>query len=177
MKQLQLLLISTLFLIQAGAQKSIAFGIHGNAGNRAFDANGGYGAGISFLIPAGPDGAIRLYSGYDRFPKAVGLIGNDTDLPSSFLSWRAGYQRWLYSDNVFVYADAGVSTLFHQGSNSTGFSYAAGAGYKLNLPKSKLLQFTLSYQRSRIDDVSYAWLSLGAAYGIKFGTRKSFRRD
>lgn len=177
MKQLQFLLIGTLFFLQAGAQKSISIGIHGSAGNQFFDRNGGFGAGLSFLLPAGPKGALRLYTAYDRFPKGAALDGNQTELPLSFISGRVGYHRWLYSDNVFVYADAGLSTLFHHSSQAAGFSYALGTGYKLNLPKSKLLQFTLSYQRNKNRDMPYAWVSLGAAYGLKFGTRKSFRRD
>lgn len=177
MKQSKLLLVGILLFMQAGAQKSFSLGVHGNAGNKAFDGNGGYGADLSFLVPAGPNGALRLYAAYDRFPNGFTLAGDDNGHPLSFVSARAGYHRWLYSDNVFVYADAGISNLFHPASNATGLSYAVGTGYKLNLPKSKLLQFTLSYQRNKNGHVPYGWVGLGAAYGFKFGTRKTFRRD
>ena len=174
MKKASLVVISILFLFQAQAQRSIAVGLHGNAGNKAFIGNGGYGADLSVLWPVAPNGAIRFHLAYDRFPKAIGLIGSNDDQVISFVPVQIGYQQFLYSDNVFMYGQAGTTSVFYPSNQEVGFSYSFGTGYKLNLPKSKLLQFTISYQRT---DQQYAWFGLGVAYGVKYGTRKTFRRD
>lgn len=178
MKQARLLLIGLLFLLQAKGQRSLSFGIHGNAGNKSFDGKGGYGADATFLIPAGPNGAIRFHTAFDRFPNGfVDWVDSVRHQPVFFTAIHTGYQRWLYSDNLFAYAQAGISPIFQPGKTYTSFSYGLGTGYKVNLQKSKLLQFTLSYQRRISRYAGYGWTELGVAYGFKFGTRKTFRRD
>ena len=178
MKQALMLLIGLIFFMPAEGQRSLSFGIHGNFGNKRFDGNGGYGADITFLIPVGPKGGIRFHTAIDRFPNGFeDWVDSVRKQPVSFSAIHAGYQKWLYSDNLFAFVQAGVSPIFLPDETYTSFSYGLGTGYKMNLQKSKLFQFTLSYQRRISRYGGYGWTELGAAYGFKFGTRKSFRRD
>ena len=96
----------------------------------------------------------------------------------TFFPVRLGYEHFLYSDNLFAFAEAGIANFKTSGRIHPGLSVAGGAGYKINMPKATLLQLSIFYNYNRYQSLIKAnWITLRAAYGVKFGKRKAFKRD
>ena len=162
------------FYFCAGAQNTISAGPEFSLGklNHTSIVKPGLGISAEYLARVFPKGGIRVYAGYNHFNK----IDNYSDL--NILPIRAGYQHFLYSDNLFVYGETGITNFLFSSGNHIGFSFAAGGGYKINLPKARLVQASLSYNYNRYSSLfQYNLVTLRAAYGLKFGKRKAFKRE
>jgi hypothetical protein len=175
MKKCSSLLLFILFIsLSVPAQNTITAGPELNAGGKQFEdaKKTGVGFSIEYLAKAFAKGGIRVYTAYNHFPHQYG------NNKFNFIPLRAGYEHFIYSDNLFVYAEAGLANFLFSSGNHTGFSAAAGGGYKINMPKATLLQLSIFYNYNRFQSsVNYNWLTLRAAYGIKFGKRKAFKRE
>lgn len=90
---------------------------------------------------------------------------------------RAGLQHLVYRNKMFVFAESGVAigsfpNAYFDGYETRaltgikgGFSYAAGAGYRLALKSQKYLQGSLSFNRNHYRDFRFSWINLRLAYG------------
>lgn len=164
-----LIIVFAFWTQYAAAQNTLSFGADLNFSNKNLSNKTGVGLSAEYLNKTSPRGGIRVYSAYDAFH-----VSNDSHL--RFVPLRAGYQQFIYSDNLLVYAETGIAGLFAPGSHHAGFSAAIGTGYKLNLPKAQLVQLSLAYNFVRYRQ-NYGWLAVRAAWGIKFGERKRYKRE
>jgi hypothetical protein len=156
------------------AQITVTLGPELTIGDGQFEDGHKVGVGVSaeYMAKVFPKGGIRVYTAYNRFPSQAGIE------KVHFIPIRVGYEHFLYSDNLFVYGEAGIINFLFSSGNKTGLSIAGGTGYKINMPKATLLQFSLFYNYNRYNAAqNYNWLTLKAAYGFKFGERRAFKRE
>ena len=168
--------ISILLFISCtvAAQNTFTVGPEISIGGQQFEKGKKIGVGFSgeYMAKIFPKGDLRIYAGYSHFEAQNGRSKNN------FIPVRAGYQHFLYSDNLFAYGEAGITHFNFSSGDKTGFSAAVGTGYKINMPNATLLQFSVIYQYNHFaTEQNFNWLTLKAAYGFKFGKRKTFKRE
>lgn len=126
---------------------------------------------LKFAAPVG----LQLHAGYSHFADNYGKV--------SFLPIRAGVVGYLYQDLIYAYVDAGASR-YHSpttGTTQTGFSFGAGAGYRLPIDETKFVQLSAYYNLHRFNykddllgrDFNYNWFNVRAAIGFLTGGRKT----
>jgi hypothetical protein len=117
---------------------------------------------------------LQLHVGYSHFSNKV-LSDDKVD----FLPVRIGVIGFIYKDQLFISADAGISHFAAStGTKQIGFSFGIGPGYKFYFsPESKhFLQFSAYYNLHNYQHESggnsynynYTWFNIRAAYGFSF---------
>jgi hypothetical protein len=140
--------------------------------NFGSEATLGIGGSIEYQAKFRAPIAIHFHAGYSHFSNKV-LSDDKVD----FLPIRIGVAGFIYKDQLFISADAGVSHFSAStGTNQTGFSFGIGPGFKFYLnPESKqFLQLSAYYNLHNYDsktsgqNYSYTWFNIRVAYGFSF---------
>ena len=90
---------------------------------------------------------------------------------------RAGLQQYVYADQAFVFAETGVGIGFFpfdytsQTDTRVGWSYALGGSYRFAFNDRKYLQTSLTFSSNPYADFKFSWITLRAAYGLKWGNK------
>lgn len=167
------------------AQNVLNFGTNISSGSRLFPLNGrlGLGASLEYTHKVFKNGHLRGYLAYDRFAHKV--VGRDPRVVQdsilrmgidghyiSFIPLRVGYQQFVFKDQLFLYAEGGMAYLCAGFGNwdPIFFTCAIGTGYRITVQKSNHLQFSLLYNRNRINAYNFKrnYLTARVAYGLSF---------
>ncbi|MEO6071504.1 MAG: hypothetical protein ABIN57_04215 [Chitinophagaceae bacterium] len=160
--------------IKSNSQNTITIGLEGNkitSHNENLNKVG-FGLSAEYFAKLFPHGGIKGYAAINRFTQT------NNGGTALFFPVRVGYQHFLYSDNLFVFGETGFASARIENKVQTGFSMAAGGGYKINMPQATLMQLSLFYNYHHFKiNPNVQWITLRAAYGIKYGKRKAFKRE
>jgi hypothetical protein len=135
-------------------------------------ANLGIGCSLQYQVKFSGPVAIQLHIGYSSFTNK--LYSEDK---VSFLPVRIGAVYYLYQDVIFVSADAGVSRYYSPltGTKQNGFTFGAGAGYRLLINNRQFVQLSGYYNLHYFKNAqanpgyNYNWFNIRAAYGFLWG--------
>jgi hypothetical protein len=168
------------YLSYGQASQSLSIGPDfGFPTNTFGDAKTGLGGSLEYNIKiTGPLGA-QFHIGYQSFTSK-----SNSSQEVTFLPIRLGLIAFVYQDLIFVSADAGTSHYYSPstGTKQDGFTFGAGAGYRILINKNQFVQVSGYYNRHHfkktqpfLQEYNYNWFNLRAAYGLSWG--KKIRKE
>ncbi len=181
MRKFIVLICALLFTIESFSQLSHSLSLGPDLGipTESFGkANLGFGGSLEYNMIFSEKIGPQFHIAYQSFTNKI-----YSDQKVTFLPIRLGIVGFLYQDLIFVSADAGVSHYYSPstGTKQNGFSFGAGAGYRLPLSSGQFIQASAYYNLHHFkgqyasDGYNYNWFNIRAAYGISWG--KKIRKE